>query len=133
MTTTEEKVMNQVVHFEIPVDDIEAAKEFYTIFGWELNDMPGMDYVGICTTPVDENRMPKTPGAINGGMMKRTDQIKSPVVAIQVSSVDEFIKKVTSKGGSLVMPKMEISGMGYYAYVSDPQGNILGLWEPIVQ
>jgi len=133
MSTTKEKVMNQVVHFEIPVDDIEAAKEFYSIFGWELNDMPGMDYVGISTTPVDENRVPKTPGSINGGMMKRTDKIKSPVVAVQVDSVDEFIKKVTSKGGKLVMPKMEIPGMGFYAYVSDPQGNILGLWEPIVK
>ncbi|NGX50839.1 MAG: hypothetical protein K1060chlam2_00690 [Chlamydiae bacterium] len=133
MTATKEKVMNQVVHFEIPVDNMAAAKEFYSIFGWELNDMPDMDYVGICTTPVDENRMPKEAGAINGGMMKRSELVKSPVIAIQVDSVEAYIEKVTSKGGKLVMPKMEIHGMGYYAYISDPEGNVLGLWEPITQ
>lgn len=125
------KVMNQVVHFEIPVDDMEAAKEFYSIFGWDLIDMPDMGYIGVRTTPVDENHMPKEPGAINGGMMKRTDEVKAPVIAVQVDSVDAYIEKVTSKGGKLIMPKMEIPNMGYYAYIADPQGNVLGLWEPM--
>lgn len=131
MVSVDEKVMNQVVHFEIPVDDMEKAKEFYSIFGWNLTDMPGMGYVGVHTTPVDENRVPKEPGAINGGMMQRTAEVRSPVVAIQVESVDTHIEKVRSKGGSLVKEKMEIPGMGYYAYVSDPEGNVLGLWEPM--
>lgn len=131
MSSTQKKVMNQVVHFEIPVDDMEAAKEFYSIFGWDLMDMPEADYVGVRTTPVDENHTPKEPGAINGGMMKRTEEVRSPVVAIQVDSVDAFVEKVTAKGGKLVMPKKEISGMGFYAYVADPEGNILGLWEPM--
>lgn len=123
--------MNQVVHFEIPVDDMEAAKEFYSIFGWDLIDMPAMGYVGVRTTPVDENHIPKEPGAINGGMMKRTDEVKAPVIAVQVDSVDVYIEKVTSKGGKLIMPKVEIPNMGYYAYIADPQGNVLGLWEPM--
>jgi predicted enzyme related to lactoylglutathione lyase len=123
------KVMNQVVHFEIPVDDMEAAKEFYSIFGWDLIDMPEMGYIGVRTTAVDENRMPKEPGAINGGMMKRTDDVKAPVIAIQVDSVDTFIKKVIANGGKLIMPKVEIPNMGYYVYIADPQGNVLGLWE----
>lgn len=132
MSSTQEKVMNQVVHFEIPADNIEAAKSFYsTVFNWELTDFPGMDYVGIRTTPVDENRMPKEPGAINGGMMQRTDMVKGPVVAVQVSSVDTFVEKVVANGGKLIMPKMEIPEMGYYAYVADPEGNVLGLWEPM--
>ena len=125
--------MNQVVHFEIPVDNTEVAKEFYSIFGWELIDMPEMDYVGVRTTPVNENRMPKNPGAINGGMMKRSEKVKSTVIAIQVDSVDAYIEKVISKGGKLEMPKMEIPGMGYYAYISDPEGNILGLWQSMGQ
>ena len=55
---TKTATMNQVVHFEIPYDDIEKAKEFYSIFDWELNDIPGMDYVGVRTAPVDEPRCP---------------------------------------------------------------------------
>lgn len=129
MSTT--KVMNQVVHFEIPFDDYSVAKEFYSIFGWELNEMPEMDYVSIRTTPVDENKMPKEPGAINGGMMKRTEEVRSPVVAIQVDSVDTYLEKVVEKEGKVIMPKVEIPNMGYYAYVADPEGNVLGLWEPM--
>ncbi|MCB1068458.1 MAG: VOC family protein [Simkania sp.] len=117
--------MNQVVHFEIPVDDMEAAKEFYSIFGWDLIDMPEMGYIGVRTTPFDENHMPKEVGAINGGMMKRTEDVKAPVIAIQVDSVDTYVEKVIAKGGKLIMPKVEIPNMGYYAYIADPQGNVL--------
>lgn len=40
--------MDPVVHFEIPVDDAVRAKKFYpSIFGWELGEMPGMDYTDV--------------------------------------------------------------------------------------
>src|SRR5687768_8592586 len=124
--------MDKVVHFEIPVDDLARAKKFYsTIFGWELQDMsmPDGTYTMARTVPVDEKHMPKEPGAINGGIFKRSAEVRSPVVAIDVSSVDEYLQKVTAQGGSVVMPKMEIQGMGFYAYVKDPEGNVIGLWQ----
>ena len=121
--------MDKVVHFEIPVDDTDRAKKFYRIFGWEMQDYPEMNYIGIKTTSVDENHMPTEPGAINGGMMKRTAQVKSPVFAINVDSIDASVKKAVSAGGKLVMPKQEIGEMGYYAYIEDTEGNIVGLWE----
>ena len=129
MTTT--KTQNPVCHFEIPFTDAQKAKEFYSIFNWELNEMPEMDYIGVQTTPVDENRQPTTPGGINGGMMPRTEAVKGPVIAIQVDSVEAYIEKVLAKGGKPVTPKIEIPNMGYYAYIADPEGNILGLWEPL--
>ncbi|MBF5059699.1 VOC family protein [Candidatus Neptunochlamydia vexilliferae] len=119
--------MNQVVHFEIPADDTERAKKFYDIFGWDIEGKE--DYIALRTTPIDKNFMPKNPGAINGGMIKRTDDVKAPVIAIHVESVDTYIEKVVAAGGQLIMPKIEIPNMGYYAYVSDTEGNVLGLWE----
>jgi predicted enzyme related to lactoylglutathione lyase len=53
------------------------------------------------------------------------------VVAVQVDSVDTYLEKVLAKGGKVIMPKMEIPNMGYYAYVADLEDNVLGLWEPI--
>ena len=121
------------MHFEIPVDDFDRANKFYSsIFGWDLQDMPmpgGAKYVGIRTVAVDEHHMPKEAGAINGGMMKRTSDVHSPVIAINVNSVDDYVKKVEAAGGKVVMPKVEIGGMGYYAYVTDTEGNVIGLWE----
>ncbi len=121
--------MNKVVHFEIPVDDMNRAKKFYSIFGWQIRDIPGMDYVGLTTADVDENRMPKEPGAINGGMMRRSKEVTAPVVAIHVKSVEDHIKKALAAGGKLITPKSEVGDMGYYAYIADTEGNVIGLWE----
>jgi predicted enzyme related to lactoylglutathione lyase len=103
------------------------------LFGWKLQDWPmpdGSKYIGVHTTPIDETtRMPLKPGAINGGIMKRTKDAKAPIFAINVESIDEKVKQVEHAGGKVVMPKMDMMGMGFYAYVSDPEGNVLGLWE----
>jgi hypothetical protein len=127
--------MKKVVHFEIPADDLERAKKFYSIFDWQLSDWPmgdGSVYVGATTVAIDEQTyMPKEPGAINGGIVKRDAYIKTPQVTINVPSVDEYIEKVKTAGGKVVKDKQEIQGMGYFAYVNDTEGNLLGLWEDI--
>jgi len=124
--------MDDVVHFEIPVDDVGRAKEFYgSIFGWQLDDMDmgGTQYTTVRTTPVDDQSMPTKPGAINGGMMQRSPDISNPVITINVGSIDDALKQVDSHGGSAVQPKAEIPGMGSFAYFKDTEGNVVGLWE----
>jgi uncharacterized protein len=122
--------MDKIVHFEIPADDIARAKDFYgSIFGWGLDDMEGMDYTIVRTVDVDEQQMPKEPGAINGGMMKRSSDTPAPVITINVESVDDALKKVEAGGGSIVRPRQEIPGMGAFAYFKDTEGNTMGLWE----
>jgi uncharacterized protein len=122
--------MRSVVHFEIPADDVARAKEFYSsIFGWQLQDMPEMDYTILRTTEVDENQMPTTAGAINGGLMRRSQETPTPVLTIDVESVDQALKQVEAAGGRTVRPRTEIPGMGAFAYFTDPEGNTLGLWE----
>ena len=128
--------MDKVVHFEIPANDLNRAKQFYSsTFGWQLEDWPmpdGSVYVGARTVGVDEaTRMPKEPGAINGGLMQRSADVPAPVLAMDVSSVDEYVKKVEAAGGKVVRPKMQVGDMGYYAYVADTEGNVIGLWETI--
>src|SRR5690606_15349347 len=44
----------QVVHFEIPADDMERAQAFYReAFGWRLNPMPEMSYTLVTTVEPD--------------------------------------------------------------------------------
>jgi len=122
--------MDKIVHFEIPADEIARAKEFYgSTFGWELDDMEGMDYTIVRTVAVDDQQLPKEPGAINGGMMKRSSDTPSPVITINVDSIDDALKRVEAGGGSTVTPRQEIPGMGAFAYFKDTEGNTLGLWE----
>ena len=122
--------MGEVVHFEIPADDLSRAKKFYsTVFGWRANEMPEMEYVMIGTTESDENGMPKQPGAINGGMLKRQDPVRHPVVTIDVENMDEALAKVKKNGGQIVREKLPVGEMGFAAYFKDSEGNVLGLWQ----
>jgi uncharacterized protein len=126
-------IMRKVVHFEIPAEDLDRAKNFYgAVFGWELQTVPMNEgeYTSIKTTDVDEQtQLPNEPGAINGGMFVRDDRLTSPVITIDVDGIDDALKQVEAEGGSTVTPRTAIPGMGAFAYFKDPEGNVLGLWE----
>jgi uncharacterized protein len=126
--------MDKVVHFEIPVDDASRAKEFYrSIFDWQLDDMDmggGNVYTTVTTTPIDEqSRLPTEPGAINGGLMRRSPDTSAPVITIGVDAIDDALKKIEAGGGRVVQPRTQIPDMGAFAYFKDSEGNLLGLWE----
>ena len=127
--------MNKVVWFEIPFDESERAQKFYKdVFGWQINHFPDMDYYAAITTDTDPKTMePKEPGAINGGLLKRDDTGKHPVILIEVPSIDEHLKKIEQNGGKTVMPKVTVGNFGLYARVSDTEGNVIGIWEKIKQ
>ena len=119
--------MFNVVHFEIPADDIERAQKFYGgLFGWKIEKFTGptlMEYWSIMTGSE------KCEGGFGGGMMKRQDPQQQITVYIDVPSVDEYASKVVSLGGQVVFPKMAVPGMGYFAVCLDPENNGFGLWE----
>ncbi len=124
--------MKPVVHFEIPVEEQERARKFYSsVFDWGFEEMPYEDdvYTFAITSPVDENFAYKEKGAINGGMFKRYDDLRNPIITIGVPSIDEYAKKIEAAGGKVVVPKGEVPDMGYYAYFKDTEGNVLGIWE----
>jgi predicted enzyme related to lactoylglutathione lyase len=124
--------MDKVTHFEIPADDLERAKEFYSkVFGWQINRFEESDYYMVNTVAVDEKHMPVEVGAINGGMMKREESAKNPVIVIEVESIDEYIKNIEASGGKIVSPKEQIGDMGFYARFTDPEGNVIGIWQKL--
>ena len=46
--------MNGLTHFEIPVNDIDKAKEFYSnLFDWEFNFIEEMNYLMFTTKSED--------------------------------------------------------------------------------
>ena len=121
-----------IVHFEIPAENLEKLKKFYSdLFGWKFEKFPGpIEYWNVQTVPVNEEGMPMRPG-VNGGMMKKDRPEHKPVNYISVESVDEYSKKAVQLGGQIIVPKMEIPGMGWWALVLDPDGNQIGLFETI--
>lgn len=123
----------RVVHFEIPAEDEERARNFYnSAFGWNIQPMPEMNYNIVMTTPSDDQGMPKEPGAINGGMFRREGELKTPIITLDVEDIDAALEKVGSLGGSTVEAKMAVGDMGFAAYFRDSEGNLMGLWQTAV-
>ena len=46
---------------------------------------------------------------------------------IDVPSVDDFSKKISTKGGKVVRPKMAIPGIGYLVICEDTEGISFGI------
>jgi predicted enzyme related to lactoylglutathione lyase len=49
-----------IVHFEIPADDVEKLRKFYSdLFGWKIEKTPSpMEYWMIETVPVERRECP---------------------------------------------------------------------------
>ena len=120
----------RVVHFEVPFDDADRAREFYReVFGWQIQPMPEMDYNMVSTGPVSDQGMPSEPGYIGGGMMQRQAPYTSPVLTLEVDDIDATIVAVEKQGGAAVGEKMAVGDMGFAAYFTDSEGNVMGLWQ----
>jgi len=48
---------------------------------------------------------------------------------IDVRAVDEYSSKVERLEGKIVVPKMPVKGMGYFAVCLDTENNTFGIWE----
>ena len=113
--------MPTIMHFEIPADNVERARSFYSkLFGWEINEISGMDYWLITTS----GEKP-----VGGGMMKRQNPGQPIVNYVDVPSVDNYAAKIEKLGGKIIFPKTAVPEMGYFAICLDTENNIFGLWE----
>ncbi|WP_068279052.1 VOC family protein [Aldersonia kunmingensis] len=121
----------KIVHFEVPYDNGARARSFYRdAFGWQVMDIPGMDYTSVSTGPAGDDGMPSEPGYIGGGMFQRTDDYpRTPVITVEVDDIEAALKKIESLGGKGSIPKFAVGEMGFAAYFTDTEGNTIGLWE----
>src|SRR4051794_15658853 len=113
----------RVVHFEIPFDDGERAQKFYAeAFGWQVQPMPEMEYTLVMSGPSGDEG-PTESGFINGGMLSRENSpAPGPTLAVDVASIDDTLQQVERLGGSTVVGKTPVGGMGFAAYIKDPEG-----------
>lgn len=115
--------MPKIVHFEIPVDDPDRASAFYRdVLGWEISRFADQPYWLVRAGPDDE------PGA-NGALVGRGGLHQSPVVIAGVGDLDAVLAGIEPGGGRVLQGKAAVPGMGWSAYVSDPEGNTVGLFQ----
>jgi uncharacterized protein len=119
------------IHFEIHASDPERVQVFYrTLFGWQFQAWNGpVEYWVITTGDAAQ------PG-INGGMVRRRgpapaegQAVNAFVCTVDVADLDVTLRALPGAGGTLALPKMAVPGVGWLAYVKDPDGNLCGLMQ----
>jgi len=113
-----------IVHVELTSSDPEATRKFLTgVFGWKFKKeeaMPEMEYWTF-----DAGSGP------GGGLMKPMGGSPTGTLNyILVTSVDAAVKKITSHGGKILMPKQEIPNVGWFAVYEIPGGIMQAIYQP---
>ncbi|HMW39238.1 MAG: VOC family protein [Saprospiraceae bacterium] len=112
---------NRVVHFEIPCNEPERTVQFFReAFGWDFQQFGNEPYWLAMTGD------PSLPG-INGAIMKKRDPMQPMTNSINVIQIDQAMQNVVKAGGTIVVPKTAIPGVGWLSYFKDPDDNIHGL------
>jgi uncharacterized protein len=113
------------IWYELVTSDADAAGEFYgEVVGWTsiASGQPGMDYRFFSSGDGSDNKdgvggyMAITPEMAEGGARPCW------VGYVAVNDVDASTASIVAAGGSVLMPAMDIEGVGRMAMVADPQG-----------
>ena len=126
--------MSRPIHFEIHVDDVERAKQFYAaVFGWTYEDWSayvGSPYVGAMTGAEGEM-------GINGALMQRHGSsvgagqaVNGAVLTMGVEDYDAAESAILGAGGKVALPKAALPGMAWQGYYLDTEGNVFGIHQP---
>ena len=116
---------NPVGWFEIYVQDMNRAKEFYEkTFGHKLEELPN-----------PEMDMWTFPGTCDGGgatgalvkMEGKDSGLGGTIVYFSCDDCADNESRAVDAGGKIHLPKMSIGEYGFISLVYDTEGNMIGL------
>lgn len=122
-------MQNAISWFEIPTTDINRAQQFYeTIF--DITMMPmDMPNIKMRMFPLDD-MMTQVGGAlVDSGGFHKSSATDGPLIYLNGNpDVQNILDKVVAAGGSIMVPKTEISpDYGFMAVFIDTEGNRVAL------
>ena len=110
---------HRIDYIELTVDNIAAAKSFYSgAFGWSFTDW-GDDYSSF------------EDGRISGGIHSQGEVTPGgPLVILYSKELEASAAAVEANGGRIVAPIFTFPG-GRRFHFADPAGNVLAVWSDI--
>jgi predicted enzyme related to lactoylglutathione lyase len=118
---------NPVNWFEIPVNDLTAAKTFYeAVLGTQLTDNE-MGPNKMAWFPMEMGAPGATGTLIQGPGF--TPSHDGSLVYFTVEKIDETLAKISEVGGKMLMPRTSIGIFGFIAHFQDCEGNRVALHE----
>jgi hypothetical protein len=116
--------MPKFVHIDIAADDPERAAGFYEkVFGWTVRKLEGPVPYWLIATSDD-------PTDLGAGIAKRGEAWQSATPTIEVPSADEYAARIEKEGGTIIVPKVQIPGVGYLVTFRDTEENVFAVLEP---
>jgi uncharacterized protein len=111
---------NAIQHIEWTTRHPSRLRTFFTsVFDWTFHEaMPGYTLIeGL------------------GGIFEAPDPQMPTVITpyVNVRDLGETERRIMAAGGQIHKSKQEVPGMGWFTLFSDPDGNIIGLWQPMMQ
>jgi predicted enzyme related to lactoylglutathione lyase len=109
-----------VVHVEIPAANVAAAGKFYQeLLGWKITHDDKLNY-----------SMWEAGDGSGGGFPEVSAEMPVGQVLVYIASddIEADLKNVEKLGGTVIQPKMEIPGIGWFGVFKDPTGNTLALY-----
>jgi predicted enzyme related to lactoylglutathione lyase len=115
-------MINKVCHFEIGVRDQKRAADFYTqLFDWKLESKaePGAPPMAMLRTGDDVGGHLNTLGH---------EPHNYTIFYIMVEDVAAAVAKAQSLGGKKIVGPVPLPNNTEFAWISDPEGNTIGLY-----
>src|SRR3954447_3692733 len=105
--------------------DVEASRGFYgTLFGWTASE-PGPPEAGGYRFFEQDGKM-----VAGLGPLMQEGQPSAWSSYVSVVDADATAAAARDAGGSVVVEPMDVMDVGRFAFVSDPGGAVIGLWQP---
>jgi predicted enzyme related to lactoylglutathione lyase len=109
-------MINKIVHFEIGCRDRAAVAPFYSgLFDWQLESNPIMTSI-------------RTGHEVGGHLNQLGHEPHNyTMFYVEVEDLEASVARTVELGGKLLAGPLEYAPGNSFAWISDPEGNMIGL------
>jgi predicted enzyme related to lactoylglutathione lyase len=123
MPTRESAPVGAPCWVDLASTDVDRSRAFYTeLFGWEAEE-PNPEFAGYFNYTKDGAR-------IAGGNAQQEGSPSVWTVYLAVEDAEATAAAVTKHGGNVIAPPMAVADLGSMAFLTDPGGAFVGIWQP---
>jgi hypothetical protein len=112
-----------MIHWELMVADPERTKSFYArVFDWTFVPV-GPEY--------PEYTLVQTGVEPNGGLMQRPPSVPHSALNsyFRVDDLDRTLRLAVEAGATVIVPRTEVTGIGWFAMFLDPEQIAIGVMQ----
>jgi predicted enzyme related to lactoylglutathione lyase len=124
MAEAKTAVAHKPVWVDLSSGDAASSRDFYSkLFGWKVDVNPDPQYGGYALAKIGG----KDVAGIGPKQMDEAPTAWS--VYIGTADAADTVKKAEAAGGKVVVAPMEVGDQGTMAFIADPSGAVIGVWQ----